>query len=96
MADEDELYCYAVLGDKNERTIYSNLTGRFPVESYGGKNYIFIAYAYKLNSIFMIATKDCENKSMIAAHEEVYAKLKVFTCAVISPRQETAEAPPNY
>ena len=76
MADEDELYCYAVLGDKNERTIYSDLTGRFPVESYDGKNYIFIAYAYKLNSIFMIAMKDRENKSMIAAYEEVYAKLE--------------------
>ena len=34
LAEEDKIYCYAVLGDKNESTIYSNLTGRFPVESY--------------------------------------------------------------
>ena len=34
LAEEDEIHCYAVLGDKNERTIYSDLTGRFPVESY--------------------------------------------------------------
>ena len=38
-----------MLGDSNDRTIYSDLTGRFPVESYDGKNYIFIAYAYTLN-----------------------------------------------
>ena len=55
--------------------IYS-LTGSFPVESYDRKNYIFIAYAYKLNSIFMIAMKDRKNKSMITAYEEVYAKLE--------------------
>ena len=76
LAEEDKIYCYAVLGDKNERTIYSDLTGRFPVESYDGKHYIFIANAYKLNSIFMIATKDQENKSMIAVYEDFYAKLK--------------------
>ena len=76
MAEEDKLYCYAVLGDKNECTIYSDLTGRFLVESYDEKNYMLIAYAYKLNSIFMIAMKDRENKSMIAAYEDVYAKLK--------------------
>ena len=38
LAEEDKIYCYAVLGDKNERTIYSDLTGRFPVESYDGKS----------------------------------------------------------
>ena len=38
LAEEGEIYCYAVLGDKNERTFYSDLTGRFLVESYDGKN----------------------------------------------------------
>ena len=37
LAEEDEIYCYAILGDSNENTIYSDLTGRFPVESYDGK-----------------------------------------------------------
>ena len=78
LAEEDEIYCYAVLGDSNDRTIYSDLTGRFPVESYDGKNYIFIAYAYKLNFIFMIAMKDRGDKSMIAAYKEVYAKLEAL------------------
>ena len=58
LADEDEIYCYAVLGNKKERTIYSDLTGRSLVESYDRKNYVFVAYAYKINSIFMITMKD--------------------------------------
>ena len=42
------------------------------------KNYIFIAYANKLNFIFMIAMTDRENKSTITAYREVYAKLKAL------------------
>ena len=76
LAEEDKLHCYAVLGDKNECTIYSDLTGRFLVESYDEKNYMLIAYAYKLNSVFMTPTKDRKNKSTIATYEVVYAKLK--------------------
>ena len=41
LAEEDEIYCYAVLGDNNENTIYSDLTGRFPVESYDEKKYFY-------------------------------------------------------
>ena len=74
MAEEDKIYCYAVLGDRNNRTIYRDLTGRFPVEPYDGKNYIFIACVNKLNSIFMIAMKDRKNKNMITAYKEVYSK----------------------
>ena len=37
LAEGDEIYCYAILGDGNENPIYSDLTGRFPVESYNGK-----------------------------------------------------------
>ena len=67
LAEEDEIYCHAVLGDSNDNTIYSDLTRRFPVESYNGKNYIFIAYVYKLNAIFTLPMKNCEDTSMIAA-----------------------------
>ena len=40
-AHEDKIYCFAVIGDKNENTIYSNLTSQFPVRSYNGTIYIF-------------------------------------------------------
>ena len=53
LAEEDELYYFAVLGDKNERTIYSNLTGRFPVESYDRKKTTFLM-RIRINSILFL------------------------------------------
>lgn len=50
---EDEIYCVAVIGDQNDNTIYSDLTGQFPVRSYEGKSYIFVAYVYKLNAVML-------------------------------------------
>ena len=48
---EDGIFCFAVIGDANKNTIYSDLTGIFLIQSYEGMNYIFVAYVYKLNSI---------------------------------------------
>ena len=33
-AEEDKIYCYIVLSNNNDNTLYSNLMGRFPIESY--------------------------------------------------------------
>ena len=41
------------MADQNEDTIYSDLAGRFPVCSYSGMNYIFVAYVYKINAILV-------------------------------------------
>jgi hypothetical protein len=30
-ASEDEMFCFAILADNNDATIYSDLAGRFPV-----------------------------------------------------------------
>ena len=76
LAEEDEIYCYAILGDSNDDAIYSDLTVKFPIESYGDKHYIFIAYVYKLNTIFMLPMKSWEDGSMISAYKEVYDKLE--------------------
>jgi len=32
-AMEDQIFCYAMLADQNDNTIYSDLPGRFPVQS---------------------------------------------------------------
>ena len=37
LAQEDEIYCYVILGDTNNNKICSDLTGRFPVDSYDVK-----------------------------------------------------------
>ena len=40
----NEVFCFAALADTIKGTIYSDLTGGFPLQSYAGMQYIFIAY----------------------------------------------------
>ena len=75
-AIEDEIFCFAVIGDANENTIYSDLTGRFPIHSYGGMNYISVAYVYKLNSILLRSVKSREDASMVEAFTSIYTELE--------------------
>ena len=56
-AMEDDFFFCAVIGDTHKDTIYSDLTGRFPIQSYEGMNYIFVAYVYKLNAILLRSMK---------------------------------------
>ena len=74
-AIKHEIFCFAILRDEAENTIYSNLTGRFPVESYTGMNYIFVRYVYKLNTILLCTTKNREDEEMISAFKSCYNKL---------------------
>ena len=48
-----ELYCFSALADTIEGTIYSDLTGKFPVRSYKRNQYIFVAYVYDANAILI-------------------------------------------
>ena len=74
-AEEDEIYCIAVIGNRNENTIYSDLTGRFPVQSYEGMQYIFVAYVYKINTILMHPMKLRADPAMVTAFTSIYNKL---------------------
>ena len=75
-AVEDEMFCCAVIGDKHKDTIYSDLTERFPIQSYEGMNYIFVAYVYKLNAILLRSMKSREHASMVEAFTSVYTELE--------------------
>ena len=44
MAIDDKMFCYSVITDHDGGIVYSNLLGRFPIESYSGMNYFFVAY----------------------------------------------------
>ena len=48
-----EIYCFAALSDAHEKKIYTDLTGKFPVRSYQGNQYIFLAYVYDINTILV-------------------------------------------
>ena len=45
-ANENEMFVYAALAYNINSLMYSDLKGRFPVESYWEMQYIFIAYIY--------------------------------------------------
>ena len=75
-AMKDEICCCACIGDTHKDTIYSDLTGRFPIQPYEGMNYIFVAYVYKLNAILLRSMKSREDASMVEAFTSVYTKLE--------------------
>ena len=75
-AIEDKIFFFAVIGDANENKIYSDLTGRFPIQSYKGMNYIFVAYVYKLNSILLRSMKYREDARMVEAFTSIYTELE--------------------
>ena len=43
-AYENEMFCFATLADNIPGPFDSDQTGQFPVQSYAGKQYIFIGY----------------------------------------------------
>ena len=73
---DDSMYWFAVLADTQDDTIYSDLPGCFPVPSYSGNNYIFVAYIYKINAIILWFMKNRTDECMIKAFKEVYDYLK--------------------
>ena len=73
--EEDEIYCFAVIDDRNENTIYSNLTGRFPVQLYKGMQYIFVAYIYKITTTLIHPVKSRQDPGMVETFTSVYNKL---------------------
>ena len=48
---EVELFIGATIGEQNPGTIYTDQTGQFPVRSFHGKRYQFVAYEYRSNAI---------------------------------------------
>ena len=74
-AIDNKMFCFPALADQNENTIYSNLAGRFPAQSYSGMNYIFIAYVYTINAILIRPMKSRSDTCMVAAFRDVYTYL---------------------
>ena len=60
--------------------MYSDLTGRFPVESYWGMQYIFIAYIYDENVILMRPMKNRTDACMVSVFKDIYEYLKEGEC----------------
>ena len=67
-----EILCCAALTNTIDGTLYTDLTGRFPIRSYKGNQYIFLAYVYDANAILVRAMKNRTTESMLEAFQSVY------------------------
>ena len=60
---------------------YSDLDGRFPVCSYSGMNYNFVAYFYKINAILVQPMTTRCDATIIDTFKDIYEYLKVHNLA---------------
>ena len=75
---DNETFCFVVTRDEENKTIYSDLTVRFPVESYTRMNYILVVHIYHLNAPMMRAIKSRKDEDMVEAFQSIYRELKTL------------------
>jgi hypothetical protein len=66
-----DIFCFAALADANTGTMYTDLTGSFPVWLFKNMQYIFVAYVDDLNAIIIRAMPTRTNAAMITTFKEV-------------------------
>ena len=67
-----DMFCFAALADATTGTMYTDLTGAFPVRSFKNVQYILVVYIYDLNAIIVRPMPSQTNASFIAAFTEVF------------------------
>jgi hypothetical protein len=66
-----DIFCFAALANATTGTMYTDLTGAFPVRSFKNMQFIFIVYIYDLNTIIVRPMPCQTDASFIAAFTEV-------------------------
>jgi hypothetical protein len=79
-----DVFCFAALADAITGTMYTNITGAFPVHLFESMQYIFFAYVYDLNTIIVRTMLSCTDASMVTAFTKIIATLNtsVYTPAL--------------
>ncbi len=72
-----DMFCFAALADANTGTMYTDLTGAFPIRSFKNMQYSFVAYVYDLNVIIIRPMPTHTNAAFIAAFTDVFDILHV-------------------
>ena len=70
------LYAATISYNQPTGKLYTNLTGRFPVQSSRGNKYILVAYNYDSNSIHVRPLKSRHDSDTIKAYQDIYDMLK--------------------
>jgi hypothetical protein len=71
-----DLVVGATIGDQNDNTLYSDLTGKFPIKAFSGNQVVFVAYAYGPNAILARGMRSRSDAEMIKAYTDIYEYLK--------------------
>ena len=71
-----EVYLMVLDIRRTNGTIYTDLTGVFPVTSTRGKKLLYIAYSYDANGILWETMKSKNNSEMSRVFKTVYEKLE--------------------
>ncbi len=71
-----DIFCFTALADAITGTMYTDITGAFPVRSFKGRQYIFVASVYDLNAIIVRAMPSRTDAAMVTAFNEVREKLQ--------------------
>jgi hypothetical protein len=66
-----DMFCFAALADAMTGTMYTDITGTFPVRFFKNMQYIFVAYIYNLNAIIVHLMPNRTDASFIAAFTKV-------------------------
>jgi hypothetical protein len=48
-----DMFCYAALANAITGTMYTDITGTFPIRSFKSIQYVFVAYIYDFNAIIV-------------------------------------------
>jgi hypothetical protein len=71
-----DMFCFAALANANTGTMYTDLTGAFPVRSFKNMQFIFVAYVYDLNAIIIRLMPTRTDAAFIAAFTDVFDILR--------------------
>ena len=71
-----DVFCFATLANTITGTMYTDITGAFPVGSFKSMQYIFVAYVYDLNAIIVCTIPSRTDASMVTAFTEKITTLK--------------------
>ena len=65
------MFCFSLTTNYVNNVIYSELPGHFPIESFAGMNYLFVAYIYKCNYIIVRTMKSRKDEKMVRTFQDI-------------------------
>ena len=78
--DKNEDVFIAFLSEVTNRTVYTDLTRKFPVASISGHKYVMLLYHYDSNGIIFRPMKNRSDIEAMRVYEDMYNYLKARNC----------------